>query len=435
MDRWTCWKPAASATAVGGLFFPQREALGLDARELTPGMVQRITYAAAETRSFQRAAIVLKEVGGSPVSAKTIHRVTTTLGQELAAQQADHRCAAASEPTAALLPAAPPALAAVYCDGGRIRTREAEHGPGVHQPAWRETKNACLLRMTHQAFEEDPHPQLPAVFCNPEKVAQWAEIAANSAAEEASSEAAPGETEQANAAWPPQRLVRSCVSSLADVEQFGPQVEREARRRHFFAAEQRAFLGDGLAWNWSLWQRHFPDFIPILDFIHPLSYLYRAALVIAAEDRELAWSHYLKFATACWEGRVDDVRAVLRQWLAREIAEHPSPDGLPAELSEQDPRRAVIDAARYLDNQRSRMDYPRYRRSGLPVTTAHMESLVKEINYRVKGTEMFWNDPHGAEAILQLRAAALCDDDRLAHYLTRRPGSPYQRRPLLHTAV
>jgi len=25
---------------------------------------------------------------------------------------------------------------------------------------------------------------------------------------------------------------------------------------------------------------------------------------------------------------------------------------------------------------------------------------------------MFWNDPDGAEAILQVRAAALCDDDR-----------------------
>ena len=53
------------------------------------------------------------------------------------------------------------------------------------------------------------------------------------------------------------------------------------------------------------------------------------------------------------------------------------------------------------------MDYPTYRQQGLPVTTAWMESLVKEMNYRVKGTEMFWNDPAGAEAILQVRSAAL----------------------------
>jgi len=67
--------------------------------------------------------------------------------------------------------------------------------------------------------------------------------------------------------------------------------------------------------------------------------------------------------------------------------------------------------------------------SGLPVTTAWMESLVKEVNYRVKGTEMFWNNPTGAEAILQVRAAALSDDDRLSKYLHARPGRPFTRRP------
>ena len=80
------------------------------------------------------------------------------------------------------------------------------------------------------------------------------------------------------------------------------------------------------------------------------------------------------------------------------------------------------------------MDYPRYRRQGLPVTSALMESLVKEMNYRVKGTEMFWNDPSGAEAILQVRAAALCDDDRLARHLAARPGCSRVRRPLAAAA-
>jgi len=71
------------------------------------------------------------------------------------------------------------------------------------------------------------------------------------------------------------------------------------------------------------------------------------------------------------------------------------------------------------------MDYPRYRQEGLPLTSAHMESLVKEIGYRVKGTEKFWNDGQSAESILQLRAAALCDDDRLGYHLRNRPGNPF----------
>lgn len=71
------------------------------------------------------------------------------------------------------------------------------------------------------------------------------------------------------------------------------------------------------------------------------------------------------------------------------------------------------------------MDYPRYRREGLPVTSALIESLIKEINYRVKGTEKFWNDNERGAAILHVRAALLCHDKRLARHLRQRPGSPY----------
>ncbi len=42
---------------------------------------------------------------------------------------------------------------------------------------------------------------------------------------------------------------------------------------------------------------------------------------------------------------------------------------------------------------------------------------------------MFWNDPEGAEAILQVRAAALSEDERLARHLQSRPGCPFTRRP------
>ena len=82
----------------------------------------------------------------------------------------------------------------------------------------------------------------------------------------------------------------------------------------------------------------------------------------------------------------------------------------------------------YLENNRSRMDYAEYRKLGLPTTSAWIESAVKEINYRTKGTEMFWNNPAGAEAILQIRSASLSDDDRLVRLLTNRPGKATLRR-------
>ena len=58
-----------------------------------------------------------------------------------------------------------------------------------------------------------------------------------------------------------------------------------------------------------------------------------------------------------------------------------------------------------------------------------MESLVKEINLRVKGTEMFWHDPEGAEAILQVLSAALSEVSRLVRHLQSRPGHAFTRRP------
>jgi hypothetical protein len=400
--------------------------LGLDARELTPLLVQRIAIAAVEARSFQRAEIVMKHVGGQGVSAKTIERVVHDLGPELAERRdADPK----TDESLAMRPESPPELAVVECDGGRIRTREPGNGPGVHgtTAGWRETKNAVLIRATRTVSHDDPQPEPPACFCDPNHVAEIVEtevlpIVASSPTPEPQPEGCPEPAEPAGAGdGRPKRLVRTVLASLAESQDFGKQMEREAKRRRFFEAVARAFLGDGLPWNWSIWKRYFPDFTPILDFIHVLSYLFLAAKAVhdATED---AWSQYLVWMRGAWQGDIAQVLEELRAWQAKYgVPDQDRPDG--------DPRQILATTINYLENNRGRMKYPDYRRAGLPVTTAWMESLVKEMNYRVKGTEMFWNDPEGAEAILQVRAAALCDDERLPKHLRSRPGCPFTRRP------
>jgi hypothetical protein len=64
------------------------------------------------------------------------------------------------------------------------------------------------------------------------------------------------------------------------------------------------------------------------------------------------------------------------------------------------------------------MAYPRCRRLGLPTSSAPVESTIKQINRRMKGTEKFWLNG-GAEAILQVRAAYLSEDDRANTYWSR----------------
>lgn len=383
-------------------------------------------FAAADSRSFRRAELSLKRIGGNLVSFKTIERVTQDIGRELEALRDGEADDAAG---LAHVPEVPPQLAVVQCDGGRIRTRQPGHGPGVHEESWRETKNACLLRMTHQTFAEDPHPELPAAFRDPKHVAKIAEkeapppaVIAETLLESISEEAESAPEKMPD--WRPKRLVRTCLSSMAKSDDFGGQMARETQRRRFDKAPFRAFLGDGLPWNWTIWRIHYKSYVPILDFIHVLSYLYAAALKLA-DNYAASWTKYLDLATRCWQGRAADAIAELGTWLTDRGTT------LDETLPDDDPRRPVQDAWRYLTNNLERLDYPRYRCQGLPVTTALMESLVKEINYRVKGTEMFWNDPDGAEAILQVKAAALCDDDRLAEYLAARPGQPFVRPPVM----
>lgn len=399
--------------------------MGFDARELTPVVVRKMTVMAAETRSFKRAVITLREADVR-VSAKTVERVVHDVGQELAERRD-------VDPTSAEAlaerPENVPALAVVECDGGRIRCRQPGHGPGVHLEGkgWREDKNACLIRATRKTFASDPQPEPPECFSDPQHVAKIAETEALSVAAPVPSDAAATDEERSSPAcparedWRPKRLVRTVLSSLADSQTFGRQMQREAKRRRFQEASARAFLGDGLPWNWSIWKAHFRDFTPILDFIHVLSYLFIAAKAVHAQEAD-AWEQYLAWMRGCWRGEVDQVLEELRRW--RDRLGPPPP-----EVADTDPRAIVAKTVTYLEHNRTRMKYPEYRQQGMPITTAWMESLVKEVNYRAKGTEMFWNDPVGAEAILQVRAAALCDDERLVKHLDTRRGCPLTRRP------
>jgi hypothetical protein len=158
----------------------------------------------------------------------------------------------------------------------------------------------------------------------------------------------------------------------------------------------------------------------IVDFVHVLTHVYLAAKAVGGPAAAV-WERYLGWATACWQGRVATVLEQLRAVLEKMP---PPPEG--QEAKPTDPYEVIRLAVGYLVSNQPRMDYPRYRRAGLPTCSGLVESLVKQFNRRVKGTEKFWN-PTQAETILQLRAAYLCEDDRLAKHFKNRPVSPFRR--------
>ncbi|MCP4194728.1 MAG: LysR family transcriptional regulator [Planctomycetaceae bacterium] len=381
---------------------------------MTPQLTSAVVHLTAETRSFERVERTCESVLGTKVSRSTVRRLAKQVGLELADVEETGMWTDGKEVIV-------PEVAVVSCDGGRIRTREPGHGRGVHlsgENGWRETKNASLERMCKNAQHpsgDDPCPDLPTSFRTTEKAANISEKPVPIVDETTDAE------EDRVIYKGPKRVLRTAVSSMACSDDFGKMMKREAERRRFYDAITRAFIGDGLNWNWSVWKKYFSTFIPILDFIHAIQYIFAAAMAMASNDTE-GWSTYVRLVTLCWQGHVDSVIEDLT------VACQERGIQLDEKVADDDPNKPLTDAVRYLTNNRTRMDYPRYRRLGLPVTSAPMESLIKQINFRVKGTEMFWDDPEGAEAILHIRSAALSEDNRLADYLSNRPGCQFQRR-------
>jgi hypothetical protein len=397
------------------IFFPQRIVLKIDGRSYSPKVLQKAMLCTARIPAYELAAATLQDVGDIAITGRHLRNLSVQVGGELERHLQAKTEAYFNEPLPRVptQPSTPIALACVSIDGGRMQTR-LDGGPnGVQEPHWRETKNSLFMRMSGVQFDADPHPQLPVCFQNRKYIKKLL-----------SGIASEGEFNPPDAAesdlrsWRPERLFRTCLSSLCDSDSFGRMMEAEADSRGFFAAQKGAFVGDGLQYNWTLQKRHFPSFTPILDFPHVIERVHEAARCVFKEPDD-AWALYVKWASACWEGRANEMFDEMHE------AQHRLGEPPPG-CEESDPRKVLAEAITYFENNASRMDYPRYRREGLPLTSAHMESLVKEVNYRVKGTEKFWNDGPAGEAILHVRAAALCDDNRLQRHVESRPGNPFR---------
>ena len=109
-----------------------------------------------------------------------------------------------------------------------------------------------------------------------------------------------------------------------------------------------------------------------------------------------------------------------------ELGEQQQRVGLPCDNEpEGSPAQRTAETLGYLRNQKSRTNYAEYRRRGLPITSCYIESTIKQVNRRVKGTEKFWS--RGAEEILQLTADYLSE--------THHPELFWQRRPTKLTGM
>jgi len=429
--------------------------LGIDQSEASPALQQKITYAGTVSRSFAEGSELLQQLADLPVSAKQVERVTRRIGAERVAERdaqvAAYQALPLVEKFAVPTGVTPPDLAVVMADGGRLqildRAKPSAADPppqtegaadGVPTAAeaeawdeekvsashWREDKVALLLTMDSAVSASDPCPEIPPSFVDATRIPELVrELSRHVKQAEDAADTDPGSVAEAlpeaTTYQPPQVEQRKVLASRQTWPTFAPLVAAAAWAWGFQEAARKAFVGDGSANHWRLQRRFFGSFVPILDFIHALSYVYAAATAgrLCADG----WACYRQWIGWVWQGQVTQVLTAL--------AERQAELGLPEPDEPQtSPRQVVARALTYLRNQQDKMRYDEYRRQGLPITSSLMESAVKQINRRVKGTEKFWSEA-GAEALLQLRADQLSDDQPLdAFWQRRQEAATGQRR-------
>ena len=140
---------------------------------------------------------------------------------------------------------------------------------------------------------------------------------------------------------------------------FGWQLLLLARRAGYHRARHRVFLADGARWLWELAAMHFPDAIQILDWYHLAEHVHAAAAVLFGEGTPNArrWSERRK--TELWNGQVAKTLRCLR--------------ALPPQTRAKAKRETVRQLIGYLENNRRRINYPRYRALGLRIGSGQVE--------------------------------------------------------------
>lgn len=386
------------------------EKLGLGSEGYGPKLLRQIVRLGAKAASFVDAADDIRELVEVAVSPSQVRRLVERIGAQWSrADDDDVQRFKRGELARQHRMVRPVALVSV--DGGRIQVRDEGGPPGVAGQRWAEPKVACCVSQSSTESEADPQPDPPTKFTDPERVRKLtAELKARTGP-------AVGRTEKpdpkkkrkpkaAKAIARPQDLVRTVVATMAPVEPFGWKVAAEVHRRGLDLARRKAFVCDGQHCNWGIWELHFraAGFVPILDFVHLLPYLHASSQTARGKGTAEAWALYLRRLRWAWSGRIGELLADLK---AEADRLGPPPPG----ADEGDARVSAAAAFAYVNNNKDRMDYPRYRRLGLPTTSSRVESAIKQINKRMKGTEKFWH-PRRADAVLEVRSAYLSGDGR-----------------------
>ena len=289
------------------------------------------------------------------ISPKEVQLITERVGSVLAEER--RRATEdflTSRPARTLPKQKAPALLVVTLDGGRVQTRQ----PNPDEK-WKEDKVGVV-------YEAVPCPERP------------------------------GEEYEGPA---PRR--RSITGTMANWNALGDHLSALADQRGYAQATQKICLSDGAGSIASQRERCFPDAAYILDHPHAVEHLHQTAqAAFGTNDKAAAWFERQK--ERLWKGQLTP--------LIDEIARLSRRAGAPSKNApETDRKRLLATNAHYFKTNREGMDYPTFRKNGWPIGSGIVESVIKQLGKRLKGTEKHWA-VSGAEATLQVMTHLLSED-------------------------
>ncbi|MGD0093392.1 MAG: hypothetical protein ABSE73_26055 [Planctomycetota bacterium] len=357
----------ATAVPASTAFSPSEELFPLGEHRQSTRLRQALSELGSDSE-FRDGVAPLRTLGVL-TSFKTLERVSETVGGEVLAER--HGAEALAHSTDEH-PAQPAELLVVQADAVKIRYRltkeekaqQAQLPEEERDRGWHECKVGVVARCLPGHFKRN------------------------------------GEYEE------PQTLTQSYVASFDDIKLFGPYLHAESERRGLHQAKRVWCLSDAGHGLPGMWAEQFPALEWGIDFTHVSQRLAECAAQVQPPGKEY---HKLRHR---WKGLLHDGKRdkLLRELCAAAERHAPRPAAA-ADLPPNSPGRILWTHINYIEEYQAHMDYPRYKKQGLPIGSGHAEAACKRLGVRMKAANKRWT-PEGAEAMATLICERASEDGR-----------------------
>ena len=182
----------------------------------------------------------------------------------------------------------------------------------------------------------------------------------------------------------------SYIGAIESVDEFGPNLYKEAKRRGIDRAGEICVIGDGAPWIWNIADEYFHGACQVVDKYHAREHYWTVAKAsFKNKDEQSKWAEERKIELD--DGNVEGVIKAIEELVIL--------PGYDRELCERE--------IGYFDKNKERMRYADFKRRGLFVGSGVMEAGCRTVvAQRLKQSGMHWT-VKGANSIISLRCSLL----------------------------